>query len=686
VLCGLVFLACEQPGPKDPSGENPATEDSGPKITGIEIIQPANITFFARNQPFSHEGLELRYTLDTGEYGDKLVPGDYTVGAVDTSTPRSDVVTVTARTKDGVFTARYGIYIDNSSSILGSVRLESPPSKTAYSLGDAFSKTGMKVSGTYQGGDRDGETVSVDASGVTVYGYDRRRRGSQRVTLKVNGLTLADLDVTVRVPAGAVVTVNAPFNATYDHQNGDYKTTYIKGMAFDASGLKAAVQVNGQTIALSAAGGDIKPGDISGFDRNASGGKQTLTLTLDDASATFEVYLADLAPHVYFDYGFMRTELDPLGVLPGGGYTDSNRTAGRRYAAVNEKLVLAPVRYLIGYDADNKDLSVTCVWSVSGPSTYRSSSSGEFFDFTPTAAGEYNITVNVTGRDFVSGGTVTKSAVTQVLCYSGAQPKPSGNTYTDPMRHFACGQYSESGSGHGWSCGSALGYMVWNGGVGSIRGNPMHNWHEPGIIWTQVDGNGNGVPDETWYEQTGSDETNPNYKKLISRRYAITYFLGSEAISEITDYNQLLRDVYWVDSKGRTGKIPGGWPRKWGVPFHVNSWVTYTGTILRDDGNIGTGSYGGFTQDDWQGYVDAGSTSNYSGWPRIYADGTLYGATTSPSIFTTSVLGSAAYPRAFVKVQTAAFHYGGIFGDVSTEVAGATGLPDQTGGFPIPDY
>jgi hypothetical protein len=40
----------------------------------------------------------------------------------------------------------------------------------------------------------------------------------------------------------------------------------------------------------------------------------------------------------------------------------------------------------------------------------------------------------------------------------------------------------------------------------------------------------------------------------------------------------------------------------------------------------------------------------------------------------------------FVKVQTAAFRYGGVFGDVSTEIAVANGLPDQSGGFVIPDY
>jgi hypothetical protein len=38
----------------------------------------------------------------------------------------------------------------------------------------------------------------------------------------------------------------------------------------------------------------------------------------------------------------------------------------------------------------------------------------------------------------------------------------------------------------------------------------------------------------------------------------------------------------------------------------------------------------------------------------------------------------------FIKVQTAFFNYGGAVGETSTEIVSATGLNDQSGGFPSP--
>jgi hypothetical protein len=702
-----------------------------PKIAGVEIIEYPNLTFFAKNQPFSYEGLVLRFVMDNGEYGRNVESSEYTVKPVDTSTPRSDVVDVTVNipTEDAVhdegytadsvtYNVRYGIEIDHSTLILSEIQLVSPPSKTAYKLGEKFSVSGLTITGRYFDSETGGygDKIEVNAAAVSVSGYDRRLRGAQQVKLKFNGTVITTMDVAVRVPAEAAVTVNSLGHQKkpHDQYTGSYRTTYIKGMGYDfaKSNLKVNVKLNNETFQFNNESG-LSAGDITGYNPNAEGGKQTLTVKVDDASAAFDVYLADVEPHVYFDYGFMRTSIDPLGVMPGGGYADSSRTAGRLAAAVNEKLVLAPVRFLIGYGADNQDLGVTCTWSVSGPSTYTASHAGEFLYFTPTAAGDYDITVNVTGRGFVDGGTITRSAAMRVACYQGTQPAPSGNTYKDPLRNYGCGQYSESGNGYGWSCGSALGYIVWNGGT-SIVGNQFASWNEPGIIWVQGDGNGNGIPDEKWLEKTGSDdgESSP-YKSLVSRRYAIAYFLGS-GDAAINEYNQTIRDVYWVDGKGRNGRIPGGWPKDWGVPGHTNSRVIYTGTILRDNGGLGSGNYsaaGLGTNYFGVGYVDAGESRTPSGnYPNIYADGSRDGLPPASAVplagsqqllsvsggggFSPSV-SSAGLPAltgpvasksysSFIKVQTAIFVYGSIYGDVSTEVKEATGLPDQSNGFPDP--
>jgi len=53
----------------------------------------------------------------------------------------------------------------------------------------------------------------------------------------------------------------------------------------------------------------------------------------------------------------------------------------------------------------------------------------------------------------------------------------------------------------------------------TLFGNPLPNWSEPGIVSVMKDGNGNGLPDDTWYELAGSD-----YWFSSSRKdYQVTY-------------------------------------------------------------------------------------------------------------------------------------------------------------------
>jgi hypothetical protein len=93
--------------------------------------------------------------------------------------------------------------------------------------------------------------------------------------------------------------------------------------------------------------------------------------------------------------------------------------------------------------------------------------------------------------------------------------------------------------------------------------------------------------------------------------------------------------------------------------------VTYTGTLIRDNGNF-TNGYGGIGYLPW-GYVDASVFDFHINHAR-QQDG-------SP----------ANLPWIdFVKVQTAIFRYGGIFGELSTEIYSAEGLSKQTD-FPLPE-
>lgn len=77
----------------------------------------------------------------------------------------------------------------------------------------------------------------------------------------------------------------------------------------------------------------------------------------------------------------------------------------------------------------------------------------------------------------------------------------------------------------------------------TIYGNATATWSEPGIVQVMKDENGNGLPDDTWYEIAGSDHF---WKSTVSN-YQVTYQNpGSSQAS----------DIHWTDNLGNSGIIP----------------------------------------------------------------------------------------------------------------------------------
>lgn len=103
-----------------------------------------------------------------------------------------------------------------------------------------------------------------------------------------------------------------------------------------------------------------------------------------------------------------------------------------------------------------------------------------------------------------------------------------------------------------------------------IYGNPQFNFAEPGVVWVMQDKNGNGKPDDTWYEIKGSEYGKPGYV----RDYEITYTKPATG-----------GNVSWRDNKGNTGTVNIANTSFQAYP----SWVTtneYTlkGTLLPSTG------------------------------------------------------------------------------------------------------
>lgn len=75
----------------------------------------------------------------------------------------------------------------------------------------------------------------------------------------------------------------------------------------------------------------------------------------------------------------------------------------------------------------------------------------------------------------------------------------------------------------------------------AIRGNAIDSSNEPGIVWVMRDENGNGLPDDTWYQlrgsETGAEGTVENY--------SVTYYRPDSP----------QQPVKWTDSEGATGEV-----------------------------------------------------------------------------------------------------------------------------------
>jgi hypothetical protein len=352
----------------------------------------------------------------------------------------------------------------------------------------------------------------------------------------------------------------------------------------------------------------------------------------------------------------MRTADDPTGQ---GRVKPTPLGDGFYHTVPGRPLVLSPVRVLIGYGADHTDLGATYTWTVTpvdnAPSYTPASTTGEFCTFTPPALGAWNVSVSVTGRNYVDGESITKTATTRVVCdpLPSSYANPSINSGPPPLLYNPSpGQFTESGTGYNWSLGTIGGYTIWpvvHKASYTMMGNAFEGWTEPGIVWFQEDLNGNGLPDEIWYE------VNAGRGPYITRRYSIKFLKSGEGTLLDNPYGQTLRAVYWADAKGRTGQIHGGWPKDWGVSNADGAWVTYTATLMADNGVIKSEGY------DYKDLVGPGGTS---GGPFVD-----HGA---PVIPISRAVDAAGNPVTlsrvrFVKVQTGVFKYGGDFGEVSTE-------------------
>lgn len=81
-----------------------------------------------------------------------------------------------------------------------------------------------------------------------------------------------------------------------------------------------------------------------------------------------------------------------------------------------------------------------------------------------------------------------------------------------------------------------------------ILGNALATWAEPGVIMVSHDANGNGLPDDEWYEIAGSEYRKPTTIK----NYEITYYKPEAEPANPNEPNY----IRWTDNQGQSGWLP----------------------------------------------------------------------------------------------------------------------------------
>ena len=338
------------------------------------------------------------------------------------------------------------------------------------------------------------------------------------------------------------------------------------------------------------------------------------------------------------------------------------------------------------------------VWTVDG---VQAEANGGLFIFTPEREGLFRVAVTVS--DAVRGSSVR--AEVDVRCgravlrgRSGASRRTQDCVYeyipapgqfinetltggfTDGITtHEAAAAYAaERMAGDKFvSLGGFGGYMVVgfdhsvvNRGGGSydfaIQGNAFLSGaggsNEPGIVWVMQDTNGNGLPDDEWYELRGSASDAED----TLRDYSVTYYRPEGPRMA----------VQWTDSEGASGTIDyiKAFHRQ---DFYYPLWIaessyTLTGTRLsprNSEDSAGNWHNNAF---EW-GYADNYGDDNLSGEVGAGGEGQRTGFRISNAMHPDGTPVGLAFID-FVKVQTALNTKSGALGENSTEVYSFTDL------------
>jgi hypothetical protein len=329
--------------------------------------------------------------------------------------------------------------------------------------------------------------------------------------------------------------------------------------------------------------------------------------------------------------------------------------------------------------------ATTYQWTVDG--TPQPDAAGATFSFTPAAVGHYAVTV--VGND----GENTAAASVTVACiadgsnyYRPKQPESStsattvfeflpapgqfvnesytANT-TDEARAYAQEQLE---SGAYVSLGGFGGYIVvgfdhsvdnktdGDGYDFAVKGNSFSGSSEPGIVWVMQDENGDGQPNDTWYELKGCETG----KTTTIQQYAVTYYKPTES----------RQNVRWADNLGNTGTVDINTYHQQDSYYPL--WVTADSYTLRGTRLESRNIQISVSPEYWENRnYDWGYADNFGQDLNLHLTGGYTSFRIENAINPDGSPATLQYID-FVKVQVGVNAKSGWLGELSTEVVGVS--------------
>ena len=218
-------------------------------LSKIEITTPPTKTAYTEGEKFDKTGMKVTATYSDGTTKEVT---DYTYTPAGELKTTDTAITVSYKEGEKTVEAKYTITVKAKPPVaqktLESIKVTTAPTKTAYTEGEKFDKTGMKVIATYS----DGTTKEIKNYAYTPAGELKTTDKAITVSYTENGVTkTATQEITVVAkgnsgdePGGE--TEKAKLDSI-EIKEAPTKTVYTEGEKFDKTGMKVIAKYSDGT-------------------------------------------------------------------------------------------------------------------------------------------------------------------------------------------------------------------------------------------------------------------------------------------------------------------------------------------------------------------------------------------------------------------------------------------------------